>query len=115
MYMDAILIFSSGDKEEHLCHVSMVLTTLQHYSLFAKASKYAFSRSSVAFLGHVQASPWTSARLLWSPSGRRQPPALTCTTLSGWPTTTTSLSTGLQIWQHTLTALCSPLACFYWS
>ena len=31
----------------------MVLATLQHHCLFAKASKCAFCRSSVAFLGHV--------------------------------------------------------------
>ena len=53
MYMDNILIFSCGDKEEHLSHVCMVLATLRHHCLFAKASKCAFGRSSVAFLGHV--------------------------------------------------------------
>ena len=43
VYMDNILIFSSCDKEEHLCHVRMVLATLLHHCLFAKASKCAFS------------------------------------------------------------------------
>ena len=42
VYMDDILIFSGSDKEEHLSHVRMVLATLQHHSLFAKASKCAF-------------------------------------------------------------------------
>ena len=53
VYMDDILIFSCWDKEEYLRHVSMVLATLLHHCLFAKASKCAFCQSSVAFLGHV--------------------------------------------------------------
>ncbi len=34
-------------------HVRMVLETLQHHKLYAKASKCRFGRSSVGFLGHV--------------------------------------------------------------
>ena len=52
VYMDDILVFSKT-KEEHLVHVRMVLETLRHHKLFAKASKCQFCRSSVAFLGHV--------------------------------------------------------------
>ena len=34
-------------------HVRMVLETLRHHKLYAKASKCQFGRSSVGFLGHV--------------------------------------------------------------
>ena len=34
-------------------HVRMVLETLRHHQLYAKASKCQFGRSSVGFLGHV--------------------------------------------------------------
>jgi hypothetical protein len=52
VYMDDILIFSRTEAE-HLIHVRMVLETLRHHQLYAKASKCQFGRSSVAFLGHV--------------------------------------------------------------
>jgi hypothetical protein len=52
VYCDDILIFSKT-REEHLVHVRMVLETLRHHQLFAKASKCQFLRSSVGFLGHV--------------------------------------------------------------
>jgi hypothetical protein len=38
VYVDDILIFSKT-KEEHLIHVRMVLETLKHNRLYAKASK----------------------------------------------------------------------------
>ena len=47
-----ILIFSKA-REVHLVHVRMVLETLRHHKLYAKASKCRFGRSSVGFLGHV--------------------------------------------------------------
>ena len=34
-------------------HMRMVLETLRHHKLYAKASKCQFGRSSVGFLGHV--------------------------------------------------------------
>jgi hypothetical protein len=52
VYCDDILIFSKT-REEHLVHVRMVLETLRHHQLYAKASKCQFGRSSVGFLGHV--------------------------------------------------------------
>ena len=52
VYCDDILIFSKT-REEHLVHVRMVLETLRHHKLYAKASKCQFGRSSVGFLGHV--------------------------------------------------------------
>ena len=51
IYCDDILI--SETREEHLVHVRMVLETLRHHKLYAKASKCQFGRSSVGFLGHV--------------------------------------------------------------
>ena len=52
--MDDILIFSRT-KAEHHVHVRMVLETLRHHQLFAKASKGQFGRprSYEGFLGHV--------------------------------------------------------------
>ena len=52
VYCDDILIFSKT-REEHLVHVCMVLETLRHHQLYAKASKCQFCRSSVGFLGHT--------------------------------------------------------------
>jgi hypothetical protein len=51
---DDILIFSKT-REEHLVHLLMVLKTLLHHqlSVFAKASKCQFGRSTVGFPGHV--------------------------------------------------------------
>ena len=52
VYMDDILIFSRT-REEHRRHVRMVLETLRHHQLYAKASKCEFGRSSVSCLGHI--------------------------------------------------------------
>ena len=52
VYMDYILIFSRTEAE-HLIHLRMVLETLHHHQLYAKASKCQFGRSSVESLGHV--------------------------------------------------------------
>ena len=52
VYCDDILVLSKTG-EEHLVHVWMVLETLRHHKLYAKASKCQFGRSSVGFLGHV--------------------------------------------------------------
>ena len=52
VYMDDILIFSRT-REEQRHHVRMVLETLSHHQLYAKASKCEFGRSSVGFLGHI--------------------------------------------------------------
>ena len=48
-----VLITFPKTREEHLVHVRMVLETLRHHKLYAKASKCQFGRSSVGFLGHV--------------------------------------------------------------
>ncbi len=52
VYCDDMLVFSKM-REEHLVHVHMVLETLQHHQLYAKASKCQFGRLSCGFLGHV--------------------------------------------------------------
>ena len=52
VYCNDILIFSKT-RAEHLIHVLMVLETLRHHQLYAKASKCQFGRPSVGFLGHV--------------------------------------------------------------
>jgi hypothetical protein len=52
LYCDDILIFSKT-REEHLVHVLMVLETVLHHKLYAKASKCQFSLASVGFLGHI--------------------------------------------------------------
>jgi hypothetical protein len=52
VYCNDILIFSKT-REEHLVHVRMVLETLWHHKLYAKAPKCRFGRSSVGFLGKV--------------------------------------------------------------
>ncbi len=52
VYLDDILIFSKT-KGEPLVHMRMILEILKHHSLYAKASKRQFGRTSVAFLGHV--------------------------------------------------------------
>ena len=51
VYCDDILIFSKT-REEHVAHVRMVLETLRHHKLNAKASKCHFGRAAVGFLGH---------------------------------------------------------------
>ena len=53
VYMDDILIYGGANQAEHKRLVRMVLETLHHHRLFAKAATCAFCRSSVAFLGHV--------------------------------------------------------------
>jgi len=117
VYMDDILIFSGGDREEHLRHVRMVLATLRHHRLFAKASKCAFGRSSVAFLGHVI-----------SAAGVAVDPRKTAA-VSEWATpascTDVRRFVGLANYYRKfvdrfanlaapLTALCSPRARFHW-
>ena len=49
---DNILIFSKK-REELLVHVHMVLETLLHHKLYAKALKCQFCRTSVSFLSYV--------------------------------------------------------------
>ncbi|MBW0494781.1 hypothetical protein O181_034496 [Austropuccinia psidii MF-1] len=50
--LDEIMVFSKYE-EEHVTHVSTVLSRLQANNLFAKASKFLFHVSSVEYLGYI--------------------------------------------------------------
>ena len=52
VHCDGIRVVSKT-REVHLVHVRMVLETLRHHKLYAKASQCRFGRSSVSFLGHA--------------------------------------------------------------
>ena len=62
-------------REEHLVHVCTILETLRHRKLYAEASKFQFSRSSVGFLGHVISLTISSPLR----NGRRRRRVRTCT------------------------------------
>ncbi|MBW0531068.1 hypothetical protein O181_070783 [Austropuccinia psidii MF-1] len=55
VYFDDIMVFSRSE-EEHVTHVSTVLSRLRANNLFAKASKCLFHVSSVEYLGYVVSS-----------------------------------------------------------
>ncbi|MBW0581181.1 hypothetical protein O181_120896 [Austropuccinia psidii MF-1] len=55
VYLDDIMVFSKSE-EEHVTHVSNVLSRLRDNSLFAKASKCVLHVSSVEYLGYVVSS-----------------------------------------------------------
>ncbi|MBW0568138.1 hypothetical protein O181_107853, partial [Austropuccinia psidii MF-1] len=55
VYLDDIMVFSKSE-EEHVTHVSTVLSRLRANNLFAKASKCLFHVSSVEYLGYVVSS-----------------------------------------------------------
>ncbi|MBW0591775.1 hypothetical protein O181_131490 [Austropuccinia psidii MF-1] len=55
VYLDDIMVFSKSE-EEHVTHVSTVLSRLRANNLFAKASKFLFHVSSVEYLGYVVSS-----------------------------------------------------------
>ncbi|MBW0561442.1 hypothetical protein O181_101157, partial [Austropuccinia psidii MF-1] len=55
VYLDDIMVFSKSE-EEHVTHVSTVLSRLRANNLFAKASKCLFHVSSMEYLGYVVSS-----------------------------------------------------------
>ncbi|MBW0559962.1 hypothetical protein O181_099677 [Austropuccinia psidii MF-1] len=55
VYLDDIMVFSKSE-EEHVTHVSTVLSRLRANNPFAKASKCLFHVSSVEYLGYVVSS-----------------------------------------------------------
>ncbi|MBW0579116.1 hypothetical protein O181_118831 [Austropuccinia psidii MF-1] len=55
VYLDEIMVFSKSE-EEHVTHVSTVLSRLRAKNLFSKASKFLFPVSSVKYLGCVVSS-----------------------------------------------------------
>ena len=52
MFFDDILIYNPT-WEDHLKHVSEVLTTLKKHQLCAKRSKCSFAQLEVEYLGHI--------------------------------------------------------------
>ncbi|MBW0487001.1 hypothetical protein O181_026716 [Austropuccinia psidii MF-1] len=54
-HLDEIMVFSKSE-EEHVTHVSTVLSRIRANNLFAKASKCLFHISSVEYLGYVVSS-----------------------------------------------------------
>ncbi|MBW0587259.1 hypothetical protein O181_126974 [Austropuccinia psidii MF-1] len=55
VYLDEIMVFYKSE-EEHVTHVSTVLSKLRANTLFAKASKCLFHVSNVEYLGYVVSS-----------------------------------------------------------
>ena len=51
VYMDDLLCYSSS-LEQHLCDVREVMSILRQEKLYVKASKCAFGRQELGFLGH---------------------------------------------------------------
>ena len=51
IYLDDILIYSKSESE-HIAHLSKVLRTLEKNGLYLNASKCAFAKSNIDFLGH---------------------------------------------------------------
>ncbi|GJT33116.1 putative mitochondrial protein [Tanacetum coccineum] len=52
VFFDDILIYSKS-LEDHIQHLSMVLSTMRKHILFAKESKCVFDTTHVEYLGHV--------------------------------------------------------------
>ncbi|SAM85274.1 uncharacterized protein UBRO_20889 [Ustilago bromivora] len=52
VYLDDFLIFSDTE-EEHIGHVTEILTCLKKYRLFAKLSKCGFHTDTIEFLGYI--------------------------------------------------------------
>ncbi|MBW0495402.1 hypothetical protein O181_035117 [Austropuccinia psidii MF-1] len=55
VYLDDIMVFSKSE-EEHVIHVSSVLSKLRANNIFAKASKCLLDVSSVEYLGYIVSS-----------------------------------------------------------
>jgi hypothetical protein len=116
VYCDNILNFSKT-REEHLVHVRMVLETLLHHKLYAKASKCQFSCASVGFLGHFISEHGVAV----------DPRKVAAVAEWAMPTSCTDVCrfVGLANYYHKFvlrfsalaapfTALCSPRATFRW-
>ena len=53
VYLDDVLIFTKGTREDHTEKVRQVLKRLEEYELYLKVSKFEFYKQSVKFLGHI--------------------------------------------------------------
>ncbi|XP_026433073.1 uncharacterized protein LOC113330481 [Papaver somniferum] len=62
VFFDDILIYSSN-IQEHVQHLSLVLSLLREHKLFVKFSKCCFSQDSLEYLGHIITSNGVAADL----------------------------------------------------
>ena len=116
VYCDDILIFSKT-RAEHLAHVRMVLETLRHHQLYAKASKCNFGRSSVGFLGHVISEHGVAVDPRKVAAVAEWAPPTSCTDVRrfvGLANYYRKFVLRFSALAAPLTALCSPRATFRW-
>jgi len=117
VYCDDILIFSKT-REEHLVHGRMVLETLRHHKLYAKASKCQFDRHSVGFLGHVISEHGVAVDPSKVAAVRDWATPQSCTDVRrfvGLANYYRKFVLRFSALAAPLTALCSPRARFTWS
>ena len=117
VYMDDILIFSKL-LEDHRRHVRMVLATLRHHKLYAKASKCEFGRSSVGFLGHVISERGVAVDPRKVDAIRDWAAPASCSDVRRFVGLANYYRKFVKGFAHLaapLTALCSPTATFRWS
>ena len=95
----------------------MVLETLHHYCLFAKAAKSAFCHSSVAFLGHVISAAGVAVNTRKTEAISEWARPASCTNVWRFVSLANYYSKfvkGLATVAALLTGLCSPRASFHW-
>ena len=115
VYMDDILIFSRS-REKHRRHVRMVLATLHHHKLYAKASKCEFGRSSVGFLGHIISESGVAVDLRKIAAIREWARPVICKEVGrfvGRGNSYLKTDKGLSKLAHTLASLCWPSGTFW--
>ena len=96
----------------------MVLETLRHYQLFAKASKCQFGRSSVGFLGHVISERGVGVDPAKVEAIREWARPSTCTDVRRFVGLANYYRRFVPRFSDIaapLTALCSPRASFVWA
>ena len=52
-YLDDVLVYSSGTREEHVEHVKKVLRKLKEYKLYLQPGKCEFHTQETEFLGFI--------------------------------------------------------------
>ncbi len=116
VYCDNILIFFKT-REEHMAHVRMVLETLRHHKLYAKASKCHFGRSSASFLGHVISEHGVAVDPSKVAAIAERAPPTTCKEFRRFVGLANYYRKSILRFfalDALLTALCSPRAAFRW-
>ena len=81
-------------------HVRMVLETLWHHKLYAKASKCQFGRASVVFLGHVISERGVAV----------DPRKVTVAAVAGWATPCTDVRRVVCLAYYLIVLLLSAIA-----